>query len=261
MNKIVSKRKIEGRMVYRIHHVMGDQLIGLEAVERTSNGRFMRIFNWNDNGDLEDYMNELDDIQTVSELEEKAVLSFLQDFHRQGKKELETSLKADDEALEVFQFLVAPFGYYAIIRNLDHLKVGEAAYYRTYAVILDRSGHFKRLDTLNGQADLELMLTNIAINMKDEERVFFQYHPVMTCGVIRKNDVISFTFIEEYTDEDGVINYRTGFEQTYQLALDTKSNTFTTPAAEWADEDKEVLIRDMLSMYTQVSADAVKQKK
>lgn len=258
MEAIVSKKVIEGKEIYRIHHIMEEQLIGVEAIEKTEDGVFRKVLNWNDGGELEDYMNELEDIVIVEEDEQKAVMAFLENFPVDGKKELEAML--EKEGAKVAYFLSTSYAYYAIIEQEARSKTKDGSFYQAYKVILDRYGKLRTMTPIEEQGDFELLLGHLTTELGDEERIFFQFNQFETCGMKRSGNEVDFLFIRTVADEegDGKDKYLSSPQQVHTLVHEAGSNELSIKEdREKTEEECGEFIVEMLAVLSQTEPESV----
>lgn len=258
MEAIISKKVIEGKEIYRIHHIMEDQLIGVEAVEKTEDATFRKVLNWNDGGEIEEYMNELEDIVIVEEDEQKAVLAFLENFPVEAKKELEETL--EKEGAKVSYFLSTSYAYFAIVEQEARSKTEDGSFYQAYKVILDRYGKLKAMTPIEEQADFEILLGHLTTELGDNERTFFQFNQFETCGLKRTGNEIDFLFIRTVVDEeeDGKEKFLSSPQQVHTLMHEVGSSELTIKQErEKTEEECGEFIIEMLAVLSQSEPDSV----
>lgn len=262
MEAIVSKKIIEEKEIYRVHHIMEEQLVGVEAVEKMKDGSFRKVLNWSDGGELEDFMNELEDIVIVSEFEQKAVMKFLENFPVAAKEELEKSF--EEQGAKIVYFLSTSFAYYAILEHESRPGTEEASYLQAYKVILDRYGKLKALTQIEEQHEFELVLGHLTTELGDGKRIFFQFNPIETCGMKRTGNEINFLFIRTEMDEgaeDGSGKFVSAPEFVHTLTHEVGASELTLNAeSEKTDEERESFLIEMLAFLSQTNPeDVVKQ--
>lgn len=257
MEMIVSKRTIENKKIYRIHHILEEQLVGLEAVEKLEDGNFRKVLNWNDGGELEDYMNELEEIEPVSEFESARVMKFLENFPNIGREELVEVLQESDEDIVLEYFLSTSHAFHAILKHATKGTVGESNFYQSYTVVLDREGHFKRLEPLGNQQEFELILGHLALELENEERVFFQFDQNRYAGVKRLGDEIHFLFIEAMQDEEEGEQIGADIEQVHALHHVKGSHEFSLIEERLSEDVRNAFVVEMLSEFTQIDPSEV----
>jgi len=254
---IISKRNIDGKDIYRIHHVYEDKLVGLEAVEKSNDGKMKKIYNWNDGGEIEDFMNETEDVVMVSEIEKKAIEKFLGNFTQKGQKELAEFL--EEKNMRLTSFITTPYGYYGFSETNEKTEQDpEKRAYQSYKVVLDREGHFKRLDQLVTQEDLTTCLVHLSNEMEKGNQTFFQIAPLSNCAVKRMDDnSLRFMFIHEDKENNEV---KTTLEEVHYLEQEEGTMNFISPEEPLDEKEKEFFIREMMSIFTGVPDNQLETK-
>lgn len=257
---IVSKKMIEDRKIYRIHHLVEEQLVGLEAVEKMPDGKFRKIINWNDRGELEDYMNDLDDIVEVDEKEKKKVVDFLEKYPTIGKKELEEVLGDKEHPMTVVHYLSTPASQYALIvpEGVNHEEDGTL--FRAYEVELNREGRLRGILPIHSDGDLEVVLGHMINNLENNRRVFFQFNEQFTVGIKRVNDEVTFLFIESYQNEDNEEQLTSSLERVHHVRHVKGSGMIDQQVEALTETQREAFIREMLSLLTNASPSEIIQQ-
>lgn len=259
MQKLVSKTTIEGRVFYRIHTIMDNELIGLEAVEKTGSGRLRKVLNWSDGGELEDFMNELENIEIVAEEESEPVIHYLENFAVTGRDELARSFEED--GLVLIYFIEAHRGYYAVVGSEERLFGDKATFFQAYTVQLDRDGGLKNVAAITNQEDFDIVMNQLAIELGDQQKVIFQYAYNEYCGLRREGDLVDFIFMQEEELEEGGNKYTSTLDRIFTMTNEIGTTEITVHPQQEYDERYPDFIVEMLSIISRNDAtDIVKEE-
>lgn len=257
VESIVSKKVIEGKTIFRIHHIINGDLVGIQAVEETPEKTFRKILNWRDGGDIEDFMNEMEDIKAVAEFEKQRVLKYLDTFSEVGQRELVEFL-AKEKAGTLELFVTANENYYAFVSE-ETSKLEGANFLRGYTVRLNRDGNFKNLQGFRHEEDVQITVSHFASALEEGDKVFIQIDMNTILGIRRSKDSVEITYVKEEREESGVSHTTrllTGVDSTHKLLFEAEAGLLTMEH-NWSEDEKEAFIYEMMPILSGMSSDEI----